>query len=518
MAAVQSAWIQQRNEVEENAQQLGQHLNRLLEPRPGQPDPNRLEAFQRSFDPVNGGFGPAPKFPQSPTLQFLLAQAYRGQPAAWAMLEPTLIAMAQGGIYDQIGGGFHRYATDQQWQVPHFEKMLYDNAQLARIYLGAHQLNPSRRFGRIAQETIDWVLAEMTHAEGGFYAAQDADSEGVEGRFYVWSQDQIGAVLTEQSSAACRMYGVLPEGNWEGQNILSGRYPEAQLAAELGLEAVQFEQWRRTVRQQLYQVRRQRIPPLTDDKILTDWNGLMLRTLAEAARLLQNQGYLAAALKNAGFFRDNLWDGRLLRHSWRQGQRQEQAFLSDQAQYGLGLLELYQTTQDPQWLEWAAQLAQAIMAQYPDPQGGFFDSLAAELPLHSRDSYDGALPCGNGAAAELLIRLGGILERSDWLEAGLGAIQFYGAALERHPLGLPSLLQALLLAQHQTTLALPPPSPTDWSGWYLPLTSVVSWGPLLQGRQPGLAYLCQQGQCQQPTAHLEAVRRQLSALYSPGVL
>lgn len=512
LAAVQSAWTQQRQEVEENAQQLTQHLNRLLEPRPGQPDPDRLEAFQQAFDPVRGGFGGAPKFPQSPALQHLLLQAYRGHQAAWKMLEPTLDAMAAGGIHDQIGGGFHRYATDAQWQIPHFEKMLYDNAQLARIYLGAYQVGKKSGYLRVARETIGWVLQEMTHEGGGFYAAQDADSEGEEGRFYLWSHQEVARVVTDRTEAACRLFGVLPGGNWEGQNILMGGYSEERLAEELHLEQADFEGWRLQVRQQLYQHRLRRPPPLTDDKILTDWNGLMLRTLAEAARLLQNQEYLNAALKNAHFFRDSVWDGQLLRHSWRQGQRQEQAFLADQAMYGLGLLELYQTTQNPDWLIWASQLAEGIMANFADPQGGFFDSIEDELPIRSRDSYDGALPCGNGSAAEFLIRLGTILERPDWRDAGLGAVNFYGATLERHPLGLPSLLQALTVAQLDSTLVLPDQQPSGWQDWYLPLTSVVSWGPLIEHRLPGMAYLCQHGRCQLPTPNPTEVYQQLMDL------
>jgi uncharacterized protein len=364
LVGVKNAWDTQRENVLENAQQLTDHLRQqLTTTSAGLPDNlHDLSSVARTFDIAYGGFGGAPKFPNSPSLLYLLAQAWLGDPKAYQHLALTLDRMMEGGIYDQVGGGFHRYAVDAVWQVPHFEKMLYDNAQLARVYLGASRLPGLERFERVACETLDYLLREMASPEGGFYSAQDADSEGLEGKFYVWSEAEIEAVLGADAPAAKVLFGVSAGGNWEGSNILR----------QTGQTSQPNQSWIKSVRDRLYAVRKNRTWPITDDKILADWNGLALRAFAEAGRILGENRYLEAARANARFVQTMYQDG-LLRHVYR-GQLKPQAYLSDQANYGLGLLELYQATAEPQWAEAAVQMAGSLQ-RFRDPSGGFYDSL-----------------------------------------------------------------------------------------------------------------------------------------------
>ncbi|RDI96583.1 thioredoxin domain-containing protein [Meiothermus sp. QL-1] len=525
LMGIHQAWLHQQKEVLENAEQLTAFLQGQLRPKAG-PLPEGLhgEALARllqAADPVHGGFGGAPKFPQAPLLLYLLSLAWLGHSPARSHLKLTLDRMAQGGLYDQVGGGFHRYAVDAIWRVPHFEKMLYDNAQLARLYAAASLFfggEEGRFYRRIACETLEYALRELQGPGGGFYAAQDADSEGVEGRFYVWSLSEFREVLGAEAEAAARLFGVSEAGNWEGTNVLERRYPEAVLRQELGLGEAAYEAWVEEVRRRLFEARRRRVPPLTDDKVLADWNGLMLRALAEAGRWLEEPRYLEAARQNARFVLREMWQDGLLRHSWRQGRLRPQAYLSDQAHYGLGLLALFEATGEVEWLEAARRLAEAILGHFRETGGGFYDSLDDTLPVRAKDLHDGPYPSGTAAAAELLLRLSALYEEPGWAEEAMRAIELCAQNLLRYPLGHAALLQAHLVGSQGSELAVVLPSHLAGARrWFLPLTT-LAFGPpgalpVLRGRQPGLAYLCRRGACRLPTEDEASLREELQALY-----
>jgi uncharacterized protein YyaL (SSP411 family) len=481
--------------------------------------------LSRAFDQAYGGFGGAPKFPQSPGLLYLLSHAWLGDATAWKHLQLTLDRMAEGGIYDQVGGGFHRYAVDGIWRVPHFEKMLYDNAQLARVYAGASLLSrgeQAHRYRRIALETLDYVLREMTGPKGEFWSAQDADSEGEEGKFYVWQEAEIREILGAEADAAIKLFGVSEVGNWEHSNVLERRFPDQALMQSLGMGPEAYQSWVNSVRQRLYEVRKKRVWPLTDDKVLADWNGLMLRAMADVGRWLEQPQYIEAARKNASFVMQEMYQDGLLRHSWRNGLLKPQAYLSDQAQYGLGLLALFEATGEMGWLEDALKLAEAILNHFHEPEGAFRDSLDQTLPVKPRDAYDGPYPSGNASAAELLFRLAALYERPDWHRAALSAVEFYAQSLGRNPFGFTALLQAHLIGSRGTELAVVAPSVMIPAirKWFLPLTT-LAYGPpnalpVLQNREPGLAYLCQHGACRLPADSPEKLWGELEAIY-PGL-
>lgn len=521
LAGVHNAWQNQRQEVRENAHTLSTHLSNALRPRVSQlPEDihqSALAGFARAFDQAYGGFGGAPKFPQSPALLYLLSQAWLGDEAAWKHLQLTLDRMAEGGIYDQVGGGFHRYAVDGIWRVPHFEKMLYDNAQLVRVYLGAYKLSREQKYRRIASETLGYLRREMTGPGGEFFSAQDADSEGVEGKFYVWSEEEIRQVLGQDAGAALKLFGVSEAGNWEGANVLERRYPDEALQTALGLSPEEYQAWVEGVRARLYAVRKERVWPLTDDKVLADWNGLMLRALAEAGRLLEEPTYLQIARANARFVLENMRQDGLLRHSWRKGLLKPQAYLSDQAGYGLGLLELYQATGEMEWLEAAHGLAEGILTHFRDEEGGFRDSLDTLLPIKAKDVYDGPYPSGSASAAELLFRLAALYERPDWHQAALSAVEVYAQSLIRSAFGFPALLQAHLVGTKGSELAVVTPAQVQAQALYLPLTT-LAYGPedslpVLKGRKAGLAYLCQHGACRLPVQDATGLYGEIRAMY-----
>jgi uncharacterized protein YyaL (SSP411 family) len=367
-------------------------------------------ALASQSDPAHGGFGGAPKFPQPMVLDFLLRYWQRsGDARARSIVETTLGQMAAGGIYDQLGGGFHRYSTDAFWQIPHFEKMLYDNAQLSRVYLAAYQATGERFYRRIAEETIDYVLREMTDPEGGFYSTQDADSEGEEGKFFAWSRNEILEALGEpEGTLFAARYGVQDSGNFEGKNVLHVARSVADAAAEAAVDPQQAETLLERARRTLYRQREQRVHPARDDKVITAWNGLMLRALAEAARALDRDDYRAAAEANAEFLWRAMWDGSRLRRTWRRGEAKGAGYLEDYACLLNGLLSLYEATFDVRWFAWAQALAEVVRGQFADAgEAGFFDTPAdhESLVLRPKEFFDNAMPSGNSALCEGLLRL-----------------------------------------------------------------------------------------------------------------
>jgi uncharacterized protein YyaL (SSP411 family) len=428
LEALAAAWQNEREKVLHSAGQVAAHIQ-------GSASPARYElvlaqehldqavsSLLDSYDWGYGGWGGAPKFPQPMTVEFLLRRHCAGNPEALKPAVHALHSMARGGMYDVVGGGFARYSTDNFWRVPHFEKMLYDNAQLARAYLHAWQVTGSPAFYRVLVETLDFVAREMTHPQGGFYSSLDADSEGVEGKYYVWTQAEIREQLLESSDLFEAAYGITERGNWEGKTVLQRALDDATLAARFALDPGTVPAKLAECHAKLLAARQGRIRPATDDKVLTAWNGLMLATLAEAARVLghddssrsPNQAteiattnYYLLAVRNADFLLTALRPGGELRRSWRDGRATGAVFLEDFAALILGLLELYQTDFQERWFTSALELADEMVARFSDPQGGFFDTPADSetLVIRPKDLQDNATPSGSALACEALLRL-----------------------------------------------------------------------------------------------------------------
>ncbi|MDP1716158.1 MAG: hypothetical protein Q8L41_15580, partial [Anaerolineales bacterium] len=366
-------------------------------------------------------------------------------------LEPVkhcLQAMARGGMYDVVGGGFARYSTDNLWRVPHFEKMLYDNALLVRAYLHAWQVTKEPAFKRIVEETLNFVAREMTHEQGGFYSSLDADSEGEEGKFYVWSRAEIRVVLKDDSDFFEAAYGISAQGNWEGQTVLQRTLDDASLAARFGLNPEAVPAKLGDSHSRLLSARVLRIRPLTDDKVLTAWNGLMLSAFAEAARVLPDSsprsGYLGMATRSAEFLLSELRPDGKLRRVWRNGQTTNQVFLEDYAALIAGLLELYQTDFNNKWFTSAKELADEMIERFGDPAGGFFDTPhdSEKLLIRPKDIQDQATPSGNSLACQALIKLAAYTDQGSYRDLAEKSLTLITGFVLRHPLGFANWLSA----------------------------------------------------------------------------
>src|SRR5215472_13078694 len=365
----------------------------------------------QTFDRLNGGFGGAPKFPPSMTLMFLLRQNKRSnRPASLEMVELTLDRMAAGGMYDQLGGGFHRYSVDAHWLVPHFEKMLYDNALLARIYLYAYQATRQPRYRQVAEETLEYVIRDMTSPEGGFYSSEDADSEGEEGRFYVWSLDEVLSLLGDSEGRVfAGYYDVTVQGNFEhGKSILNAPKSLEQFTTEAGRPAGEISATLSRGKRLLLRAREERVRPGRDSKILTAWNGLMLTAFSEAANILGRDDYREVARRNADFILQHLTsNGRVLR-TYNEGQARLNGYLEDYAFLVEGLVALYEATGNLEYVDRALALADTMIEQFWDESdAGFFFTPADHEKLIARmkEYFDNAIPSGNSAAALALLKL-----------------------------------------------------------------------------------------------------------------
>ncbi len=492
------------------------------------------ESLFRGYDWTHGGWGQAPKFPQPMAIEFLLRRHARAQDKlALDMAKHVLSAMALGGMYDQLGGGFARYAVDEKWLVPHFEKMLYDNAQLARVYIHGWQVIGDDQLLRTADETIAFMLREMRDPLGGFYSSYDADSEGEEGKFYVWSADEIKAAIVDPKIADLFLaaYGVTEEGNFEGANILYRAAEADALAEQFSMDVEDVEKQISEARENLLQIRQQRIPPGLDNKVLTAWNGLALMALAEAARATGNEEYLAAAQTQANFLLENLRsNGKLLR-SWREGEARYTAYLEDHAALGLGLLALYQADFDTRWYVEALRQADEILEAFADPEGGFFDTRHDHEQLIARPKsiQDSPTPSGNTLAATLLLTLGAYEGASRYIEPAESALRAMALTAPQHPSAFAGWLSAMDFAlgpQLQLAIAGDPSN----SGFkelslradadYLPNLILAGGEPGEDGQpalmaertmQDGLptAYLCQGFACQLPTTDVDELSRQI---------
>ncbi len=533
MLALHDAWQNRRQELLSSAEDLTSHLSRFERFTSSNDAPDEtvalaaLETMQQNFDVMWGGFGSAPKFPNAAALEWLLAHHARtGDASALHMLEGTLRGMANGGIYDHIGGGFARYSTDERWLVPHFEKMLYDNAQLACVYLQAFQVTGKEQYFLTAKETLEYLAREMTNPDGGFYSAQDADSEGVEGKFFVWHAVEIKSIVGEDFALFARAFAVTEAGNWEHQNVLWRVVQDTELTKEFGFDSEELRMRLESAKTKLFLAREQRIKPSLDNKILTSWNGLALRAFAMAGRMMGSRSakYLAIAEKNAEFVRANLWKDERLLHVFAGGQAKIAGLLEDYAYYALGLLELYRSTFDKKHLEWATQLTTIVLRHFKDEAGGFYDVAddSDKLIVRPKTYFDGAFPSGNGAVAQLLLQLGHLTGNTAWQEIALGIVNQMRELAAKQPTGFGSVLRALeyLLAAPKEIAIVGPPERQDSQALlavinkkYLPHTAVVAAAPgqnhlpVLQDRGEvngvAAAYVCQNLACLLPVTTSE---------------
>ncbi|MEX2285970.1 MAG: thioredoxin domain-containing protein [Planctomycetaceae bacterium] len=442
---VNEAWTERRDAVTGGAEELTEAVVKLGRPQ-GTRAPLSDElllraqhALLRSADRTFGGFGGAPKFPHPMDIRLLL-RLYRrfSKPEALDVVRLTLDKMAAGGIYDHLGGGFHRYSTDARWLVPHFEKMLYDNALLASTYLEAFQLTGDDEYGRVVRETLDYVLAEMTDPNGGFYSTQDADSEGVEGKFFVWSQEEIVDVLgPEDARIFNASFDVSVDGNWDGHNILNRTETYPRLAEMLDRDESELREILGRSRKKLHDVRSSRIPPGRDDKVLVSWNGLMISAMAQAASVLNETKYADAARAAADFILGSMrtQDGQLL-HAYKAGRARFPAYLDDYAALIDGLVDLYQATFESRYADEALKLAATMIERFSDHRdGGFFYTSDVHEPLitRSKDSQDNATPSGNALAATCLLRLGRLTGRTDFEDEGRRTLEMLSGQLAQIP-------------------------------------------------------------------------------------
>ena len=603
LTSIAEAWREKRSELLDSANDITGEIRRVgkAEFAPAAVSEDILEtafaSFVRSFDAKNGGFGGAPKFPPSMSLDFLLRYWKRtGNENALEIVKHTAAKMANGGIYDQLGGGFHRYAVDAIWLVPHFEKMLYDNAQLIRVYLHLYQImkksevlslesgvevpaqdsrlttQDSEFFKRVAVETLEYVKREMLDSSGGFYSSQDADSEGVEGKFFVWTVEEITAVLGEEDAKEfCAFYDVTAEGNFEETNILNVKNPLGSDSGQLIVDSGKLV----GLRKRLFDEREKRIKPFRDEKVLTAWNGLMLATFAEAAAVLGNEDYLQIAKRNADFLLENLQkpdreEGRndkvesyalanaqasasdtsgrpqLLR-TWKDGRAKLNGYIEDYANLADGLIELYQVSGETKYLLEAKQLADTMITEFWDEEnGGFFftSNDHEELIVRNKDFYDNATPAGNSVAADVLLKLAKLFGEEKYERFAAMVLRLVAPQISRHPQGFGRALSAIefYLAPVKEVVILGEKGnelEREVFSEYLPNTVVVlsvesgkerrpvatapgsdkvpekgdELLPLLLDRKmvdgKATAYVCENFVCQRPVTSVEELREQL---------
>jgi uncharacterized protein YyaL (SSP411 family) len=508
-------WTTRRQDVESQADQMSAAIRQAADALTGGDGTlssgwlrnvaaGAIEDLRRNYDLAHGGFGNAPKFPPHSALAFLLEEYQWNRDASiLALVTGTLDAMARGGIHDHLGGGFHRYATDEGWLVPHFEKMLYDNAQLAAVYAEAHRVTGNAAYAAVARDTCDWVLREMTGPEGGFFSALDADSEGVEGRFYVWSHDEIVRILGEEDGALfCGAYNIRPGGNYRdeasgeasGQNIPHlTAWPPAEHADRLA-----------AARAKLLAQRVTRTWPGLDDKVIASWNGLMIGALARAGTALQEPRYIEAATRAAAFILSGMTDQSGLLRTWRHGKAAVPAYLDDHVFLASGLLDLHDATRDERWKNEAFALLGIVRARFRDPRGGFFYNSDGHESLltRTRDPFDQAVPSANAAAALLLLRAYDLTQDGACLDDAQASVSSVSRLIVRAPTGAGTyMIAAVRLADRLGEDAKPKPAsariqrgPVIVAGAYtssneVEVTLTIDKGWHINGHQPAEGHL-----------------------------
>ena len=545
---VHEVWEQKHEDVLKSSEQLGAQLDVHMTVRsaPGSLDEHTLgDAYHdiaNQYDDVYGGFGSAPKFPRPVSLNFLIRyHARTGDKKALEMVLHTLKKMALGGMYDQLGGGFHRYSVDQKWLVPHFEKMLYDNAQLVCSNLEAYQLTRDPFYADVARDVLRYVMRDMTHKDGGWYSAEDADSEGVEGKFYVWTLDEMNQILgRDDAKVFCFVYDVSGGGNFEhGWSILNQVFNVREAAGEFKKSEDEIKQILARSKEKLFAVRSKRIRPHLDDKILTAWNGLMLSAFARAYQVLDDPKYLDAALKDAGWVWSNLYDAktRHLHRRWREGEVGGAAILDDYAFLIQGLIDLYEASFDPKWLARAIELQETQNKLFYDTKdGGFFMTTGEDKSILSRpkEDYDGTEPSGNSISVLNLLRLSQFADKAEYREMAEKTLQLFGERLRKVPQIAPQMLVALdfSLQKPKQIVIAGKPGAADTKAMlravherFLPTAIVLladggSAQAELANRLPFLkdmkskegkatAYVCVNYACQLPTTDAEKLKKHL---------
>ncbi len=536
---VHEVWTTRRADVEETAKGLTQQLAAFTMP---ERDTNALlhasivqralVTLKEDYDPHWGGFGGAPKFPRPSQPLFLLSagQQFKDQEAVNMVLH-TCERMAAGGMYDQLGGGFARYSVDERWLVPHFEKMLYDNAQLVQLYLDAYLVSGGTQHAETAKDIIRYVLRDMTHAEGGFYSAEDADSEGHEGKFYCWTKKELETLLSaEEAKVAIRYFGITDKGNFEDHshpeplknlNVLS--IVDTNLApAEVKLLA--------SAKEKMFATQQKRVRPHLDDKVLASWNGMMLGAMARAGVVLGEEDYLKAAERNIAFLKAKLWDEKTktLYHRWREGERDEVQLFDAYAFLFAGVLELYEATLKPEHLEFAIGLADQMVVRFYDKEdGGFFQSVGAkDLIVNAKEDYDGAMPSANSVAALALFKLAAITDKKEYREKAEATLRLFSPKMQRMPQAMPYALLALdFWTEEPRRVVIAGDAKSAGArellkaahSVYQPRKVVLgNVGPVeefaktLPAKDGALVYLCTGTECQAPTKDAGKVREMLA--------
>ncbi|MQF64949.1 thioredoxin domain-containing protein [SAR202 cluster bacterium AC-409-J13_OGT_754m] len=546
LTAMAEAYLNRKTELANATSGLLEHLENMAKIRSHKEMPymELIDAaftqLKQGFDSVEGGFGMAPKFPQPMIYDFLLHNHHSTKnKVALHMVEFSLNKMANGGIYDQLGGGFHRYSTDESWLVPHFEKMLYDNALLASLYTHAFQATGKSRYRKVTEETIDYILREMTTNEGGFCSSQDADSENIEGKFFVWTQNEIDEALDNPDVEIFKKYfNVTATGNFEGKNILNITISSKELARKFNLTEHDFDSTIERCKIILLHFRNSRVAPQRDDKILTAWNGLTLRAIAQASSVFEREDYLEAAINNAHFIINNLLVNDRLCRTYKDGKAKLNGYLEDYSFLADGLLALYEATFDPIWFTQSKKLVDIMIDLFWDPETGLFYDTSKDheaLIIRPREFFDNATPSGSSIAVEVLVKLSRLTSQKRYLSIAETALSSMHQIMARYPNGMGRWLSSLDLYQNPSKDIVVIGQPTDPAtkallkvihNSYIPNKILAGFNDAIQDsiddipllnyrtklRGKPTAYVCENNVCKLPVTDSEALYQQIKDL------
>jgi uncharacterized protein len=544
LVGISNAYREKPQDVAQNVERLTQAIGESAQIAPGGDEIKpkfaltAARALAEHYDSVNGGLGGAPKFPNTFVFSLMLRMFdAEGDLSFGEMVRHTLAKMAKGGIYDQIGGGFHRYSVDERWLVPHFEKMLYDNALIARLYLDAARALNAPEFLVIARQTLDYVLREMTSPEGGFYSSQDADSEGEEGKFFVWTPEEVSRVLdNELAPIAMRYFDVSAEGNFEGRNILHRTIELPEAARMFRKSEEEMAQAIEAIRGALFTARERRIKPGRDEKILAAWNGMMISALAEGFRATGDERYLEAARRAVDFVMTRLWDGHALRRSFKDEIARFNAYLEDYALVAGAMIDTYEATLEPRYLELARTMGNVMLERFADrDKGGFFftSNDHEALITRSKAAFDGSTPSGNSSAVNALLRLHAYTGEARYLEAAEKTIRLYAPTAEKQPFAFSHMIEAIDLYERGPTdiVIVGDSDSAEFREWierlgllYVPNRTLFSVDPALsadamvpepaQGKTQIdgrlTAYVCRERTCSAPMTSFKTLETELA--------